>query len=264
MLPTPHGRRTAGEKAVERAVAPDAGLPSRVHVQHVGERGLDALLLGGGLGGGHLERATANPPKLVGDSEYMVKVNGCRRGAAPFSCPQSFPFGTGLGRPPSVSVSGRSFAGGLWDAFSAYPSQQSDGGVLARGRIGDFFGLYPLPPFCPFGRPEFRPGRRGAGGRSDARTWPIRELGGVAGDPLRWPLPQGQNCRCDRRGATESAAHESPPQTAPRPRAATGVAVRPAPQTPSFQCNGPVVRGAAAHDGRDAARVSGRNGQVQL
>ena len=116
----------------------------------------------------------------------------------------AFPFGTGLGHPPSVSVSGRSFAGGLWEAFSAYPSQRSDGGVLARGRIGAFSAFTPFAPLRPFGRPEFRPGRRGTGGRSDARTWPIRELGGVTGDPLHWPLPQGQNCRCDRRGATES------------------------------------------------------------
>ena len=179
-------------------------------------------------------------------------------------CPQSFPFGTGLGRPPSVSVSGRSFAGGLWDAFSAYPSQQSDGGVWPGAGLGPFRPLPLSPPFRPFGRPEFRPGRRGAGDRSDARTWPIRELGGVAGDPLHWPFPRARTAAATGAGPQSRAAHESPPQTAPRPRAATGVAVRPAPQTPSFQCNGPVVRGAAAHDGRDAARVSGRNGQVQL
>ena len=72
--------------------------------------------------------------------------------------------------------------------------------------LGPFRPLPLSPPFRHFGRPEFRPGRRGPGGRSDARTWPIRELGGVAGDPLHWPLPQSQNCRCDRRAATESGS----------------------------------------------------------
>ena len=67
----------------------------------------------------------------------------------------AFPFGTGLGRPPSVSVSGPSFAGGLWDAFSAYPSQQSDGGVLARGRIGAFSAF---TPSAPWGGPSFAQG----------------------------------------------------------------------------------------------------------
>ena len=136
---------------------------------------------------------------------------------------------------------------------------------FGQGPVWGLFGLYPFrPPFRPIARPEFRPGRRGAGGRSDARTWPIRELGGVAGDPLHWPLPRARTAAATGAGPQSRAAHESPPQTAPRPRAATGVAARPAPQTPSFLCNGPVVRGAAAHDGRDAARVSGRNGQVQL
>ena len=167
--------------AVER---PAIGALSRVNVLDVGEGGRPALLLEDAEGDAGLDCPLAPPPKVGGDGENVVQVNGGRRGAAPFSCPQSFPFGTGLGLPPSVSVSGRSFAGGLWDAFSAYPSQQSDGGVLARGRIGAFSAFTPFAPFRPFGRPEFRTGRRGAGGRSDARTWPIRGLGGVAGDPF--------------------------------------------------------------------------------
>ena len=80
----------------------------------------------------------------------------------------AFPVGTGLGHPPSVSVSGRSFAGGLWDAFSAYPSQQSDGGVLARGRIGAFSAFTPFaPPSAPLGGPSFA---QGGGVRAAAQT----------------------------------------------------------------------------------------------
>ena len=50
----------------------------------------------------------------------------------------AFPFGTGLGPPPSVSVSGPSFAGGLWDAFSAFtpfapPSAPLGGPSFAQG-----------------------------------------------------------------------------------------------------------------------------------
>ena len=168
MLPTPHGRRTAGEKAVERAVAPDAGLPSRVHVQHVGERGLDALLLGGGLGGGHLERATANPPELVGDSEYLVKVNGCRRGhASSLSKIISF---WDWPRTPAVRVCLRAvFRGGI------------------VGRLPAPCPPAPFAPLRPFGRAafrprgitvRFRPGRRRVGGCTTARTWPVRELEG--------------------------------------------------------------------------------------
>ena len=166
MLPTPHGRRTAGEKAVERAVAPDAGLPSRVHVQHVGERGLDALLLGGGLGGGHLERATANPPKLVGDSEYMVKVNGCRRGhVSSLSKIISF---WDWPRTPAVRVCLREvFRGGIVGRLFGLPVSAVGRRSLGQGPDWGLFGLY---SFRPFGRPEFRPGRRGAGDRSDART----------------------------------------------------------------------------------------------
>ena len=60
-----------------------------------------------------------------------------------------------------MSVSGRSFAGGLWDAFSAYPSQQSDGGVLARGRIGAFSAFTPFaPPSTPLGGPSFAQGAK--------------------------------------------------------------------------------------------------------
>ena len=77
-------------------------------------------------------------------------------------------------------------------------------------------------------------------------------------------FPRARTAAATGAGPQSRAAHESPPQTAPRPRAATPVAARPAPQTPSFLCNGPVVRGAAAHDGRNAARASGRDGPFQL
>ena len=67
-----------------------------------------------------------------------------------------------------MSVSGRSFAGGLWDAFSAYPSQQSDGGVLARGRIGAFSAFTPFAPrSAPLGGPSFA---QGGGVRATAQT----------------------------------------------------------------------------------------------
>ena len=72
---------------------------------------------------------------------------------------------------------------------------------FGRGPDWGLFGLY---PFRPFGRPEFRPGRRGEGGSSDTRTWPIRELGGVAGDPVALTRSHGKNRRCDQRRATES------------------------------------------------------------
>ena len=167
MLPTPHGRRTAGEKAVERAVAPDAGLPSRVHVQHVGERGLDALLLGGGLGGGHLERATANPPELVGDSEYLVKVNGCRRGHASFLS-KIISFWDGP-RTPAVRVCLRAvFRGGIVGRLFGLPVSAVVRRSFGQGPDWGLFGLYPFrPPSVPLGGPSFA---QGGGVRAAAQT----------------------------------------------------------------------------------------------
>ena len=66
--------------------------------------------------------------------------------------------------------------------FGPTPQRYRAGRSVALGLIGPFPALSPTDPFRiplgPFDRPEFRPGRRGAGGRTDARNWPVRELGG--------------------------------------------------------------------------------------
>ena len=157
------GSRPAGDRTGHRS---RCWALSRVNVLDVGEGGRPALLLEDAEGDAGLDCPLAQPPKVVGDGENVVQVNGGRRGrhgAAPFTCPQSFPFGTGLGRLPSVSVSGRSFAGGLWDAFSAYLSQQSDRGVLARGRIGAFSAFTPFAPLPPLWAARVSPRAAGCG-----------------------------------------------------------------------------------------------------
>ena len=106
---------------------------------------------------------------------------------------------------------------------------------------------------------RFRPGRRSAGGRTDAGTWPVRELGGCR----RWsccisPVPRARTGA----GPLGRAAHEPPAQTAPRLPLPLEQLLKP---PDAFLRNGPIVRrGAAARIGRDAARVSGRNGPIQL
>ena len=63
----------------------------------------------------------------------------------------AFPFGTGLGRPPSVSVSGPSFAGGLWDAFSGFTPYTPARAPLFPGRqprLQKGFAAADLRSFC--------------------------------------------------------------------------------------------------------------------
>ena len=128
-----------------------------------------------------------------------------------------------------MSVSERSFAGGLWDAFSAYPSQQSDGGVLARGRIGAFSAF---TPSAPLGGPSFA---QGGGVRAAAQTrgpGPFASWGASQVILCIGPFPRARTAAATGAAPQSRATHESPPQTAPRPRAATPVAARPAPEAP--------------------------------
>ena len=121
---------------------------------------------------------------------------------------------------------------------------------------------------CPMGETvRFRPGRRGADGCTDAGTWPVRELGGRR----RWsccisPVPRARTAAATGAGPLGRAAHEPPAQ----PRFGLE---RPLPfpldqllnPPDAILRNGPIVwRGAAARNGRDAARVSGRTGPIQL
>ena len=71
----------------------------------------------------------------------------------------AFPFGTGLGRPPSVSVSGRSFAGGMVGRLFGLPVSAVGRRSFGRGPDWDLFSLYPFrPPFAPLGGPSFAQG----------------------------------------------------------------------------------------------------------
>ena len=84
----------------------------------------------------------------------------------------------------------------------------------ATERFRPPLGPYERGALCPMGETvRFRPGRRGAGGCTDARTWHVRELGGRR----RWSccislFPRARPAAATAAGPLGRAAHEPPAQ----------------------------------------------------